>query len=39
MKTRILKLALLGALALPLVGCGDATPNCDSTEATVRACY
>lgn len=33
MKTRILKLALLGALALPLVGCGDATPNCDSTEA------
>ncbi len=33
MKTRILKLALLGALALPLVGCGGGTPTCDSSEA------
>lgn len=33
MKTRIVKLALLGVLAFPLVGCSDATPNCNSTEA------
>ena len=33
MKTKFLKVALLGALVLPLVGCGGGTPNCDSTEA------
>ncbi|HCH49353.1 MAG TPA: hypothetical protein DEV59_01395 [Proteus sp.] len=33
MKTKIMKVALLGALVLPLVGCDNGTPNCDSSEA------